>query len=112
MNRFTEKELAARYGLKPRTIQNWRATWDKDEPVKLGPPPMRIGKNSVFYREEDVLAYEAASVVGGRMAPVGWDATVKRAASMLDRLADQAKTEKAGAVLASMRDELRRLITP
>lgn len=49
---LTEKELAARYGVHVRTIQNWRA-------ANIGPAWIVIGKNTIRYRMEDVLAYEA-----------------------------------------------------
>ena len=66
MKRLTEKELAARWGMTHRTLQGWRATGK-------GPAFIRIGERSIFYREEDVLAYEASSIVGGPATePEGW----------------------------------------
>lgn len=102
MKRLNEKELAARWGMTARTLQGWRATGK-------GPAFIRIGERSIFYRAEDVEAYEAASVVGKPVAPDGWDATVKRAAGAFDMLAKKA-SPKAAATLNNLRDELRKLI--
>ena len=103
MKRLTEKELAARWGMTHRTLQGWRATGK-------GPAFIRIGERSIFYRIEDVEAYEAASVVGKPIAPDGWDNTVKRAAAALDIVAKQAKTAKTRTTLIGLRDELRGLL--
>lgn len=100
---FSEKELASRWKMTARTLQSWRAKG-------IGPRHIRIGERSIFYRAEDVRAYEAANLVGKPMAPEGWDTTVKRAAGALDVLATQAKTEKAKSTLATLRDELRALL--
>lgn len=104
MKRLNEKELAARWGMTARTLQGWRATGK-------GPAFIRIGERSIFYREEDVLAYEAASVVGGAPTePAGWRDAMRRAAGALDLLSKQAKAPKAKATLIGLRDELRTLL--
>lgn len=100
MKRLTETDLATRWDVTTRTLQGWRKSGK-------GPPFIRIGERSIFYREEDVIAYENASVVG-RNEP--WRNPVKRAAAALDQLASQAKTENAKATLTSLRDELRALL--
>ena len=55
-------------------------------------------------------AYEASRVVGKRIAPDGWEKTVKRAAGAFHRLAGQAKTAEAQKTLTKLRDELNALI--
>ncbi|MGL4297312.1 MAG: helix-turn-helix transcriptional regulator [Aestuariivirga sp.] len=100
---LTEKELAARWKLTIRTLQGWRSKG-------LGPRYVRLGERSIFYRSEDVEAYEKANVAGNPLPPEGWDLTVKRAAGALDVLAQQAKTQKAQATLATLRDDLRAII--
>lgn len=104
MKRLTEKELAARWGMTHRTLQGWRATGK-------GPAFIRIGERSIFYREEDVLAYEASSIVGGPATePEGWRDAMRRSAGAFDLLSKQAKTPKAKATLTGLRDELRTLL--
>ena len=100
---LTEKELAARWKLTIRTLQGWRSKG-------LGPRYVRLGERSIFYRSEDVEAYEKANVAGNPLPPEGWDLTVKRAAGALDVLAQQAKTPKAQSTLATLRDELRAIL--
>lgn len=101
--RLNEKQLAERWGMTARTLQGWRSSGK-------GPKFIRIGERSIFYRLEDVEAYEAASVVGKPIAPDGWDNTVKRAAAALDIVAKQAKTIKTRTTLIGLRDELRGLL--
>lgn len=48
---LTEAELAQRYGLTTRTLQGWRKNG-------IGPAWIVIGKNTIRYRMEDVLAHE------------------------------------------------------
>lgn len=48
---LTEIELAKRWALTTRTLQGWRNK-------KIGPPYIVIGRNTVRYRLEDVIAYE------------------------------------------------------
>lgn len=103
MSTLTEKALAERWDITTRTLQDWRKNG-------LGPRFIRIGERSIFYRLEDVLAHEAAHVVGKPIAPDGWDAVVKRAAGALAMLAGQAKTEKARSTLEGLRDDLRALL--
>lgn len=102
--RLNEKQLAERWGMTARTLQGWRASGK-------GPKFIRIGERSIFYREEDVLAYEAANVVGKPIAPDGWDTTVRRAAAALDIVAKQATTVKTRNTLTGLRDELRGLLS-
>ena len=47
-----QAELARRWRISPRTLERWR--W-----LGQGPAYLKIG-GSVAYREDDVLAYEAA----------------------------------------------------
>lgn len=100
---LTEKELAARWKLTARTLQSWRAK-------QIGPRFVRLGERSIFYRMADVEAYEAANLDGSPLPPVGWETTVKRAASAIDMLAGKASTAKARNTLVGLRDELRALI--
>lgn len=48
---LTEKDLAKRWGVTTRTLQNWRRD-------SKGPAFMDIGNNTIRYRMEDVEAYE------------------------------------------------------
>lgn len=100
MKRLTEIELSQRWDITTRTLQSWRK-------AKKGPPFIRIGERSLFYREEDVLAYENECVVDDRP---DWRGPVKRAASALDVLAKRAATPEAQKTLSSLRDELRALL--
>lgn len=102
MKRLTETELAQRWDVTTRTLQNWRKEGK-------GPPFIRIGERSIFYREEDVLAYEDASLKG-RLDEPRWRPAVKRAAAAIDLLAGKSKTDKAKATLTALRDELRALL--
>lgn len=104
MTTYSETELAKRWGVTTRTLQQWRAKG-------IGCRFIRIGERSILYREEDVLAYEAASIVGKPTPPDGWETTVKRAASAIDMLAKKSATPKAKQTLEAMRDELRGLIS-
>ena len=61
---LNEKELAARWGVTPRTLQLWRSQ-------NIGPQYIRVGARSILYRIQDVLAYEAAKVEGNRAPPPG-----------------------------------------
>jgi len=105
MKRFTETELSERWDVTTRTLQGWRKTGK-------GPAFIRIGERSIFYREEDVLAYEDACLVGKQdpIEPEGWREGMKRSAGAFDLLAKQAKTTKAKATLTGLRDELRALL--
>lgn len=102
MKRLTENELAQRWDVTTRTLQNWRKSGK-------GPPFIRIGERSIFYREEDVLGYEDASV-RGRLDEPRWRPVVKRAAAAIDILATKAKSERARGTLHALRDELRSLL--
>lgn len=56
MNRpLTELELAKRWGLSPRTLQMWRRDG-------IGPAFIDIGRNTIRYRIEDVIAYEESRI--------------------------------------------------
>lgn len=52
-----EHDLASRYSKAVRTLQRWRAKG-------YGPTYMRIG-GSIFYRKEDIEAFEARMRQGG-----------------------------------------------
>jgi hypothetical protein len=53
-----QAELAARWRISARTLERWR--WQR-----VGPPHLKIG-GRVVYRLEDVVAYEAEQLRGGR----------------------------------------------
>lgn len=55
--RLTEKELGERWNLSTKTLQTWRSEGD-------GPTWIDIGKNTIRYREEDVIAYEESRLKG------------------------------------------------
>ena len=99
MNRLDENLLAQRWGVTTRTLQLWRAKG-------IGPAFIRLGERSIMYREEDVLAYEESC----RVRAKDWKGPVKRAASALDLLSHQAKSDKQRETLETLRDELRALI--
>lgn len=103
MKRLTETELAKRWDVTTRTLQGWRKSGK-------GPPFIRIGERSIFYREEDVLAYEDASLKG-RLDEPRWRPVVKRAAAAIEIQAGKAKTDRARLTLEALRDELRSLLT-
>lgn len=52
---YTEKELAAMWGLKPNTLQKWRCRGVGPNYVK------RVGR--IFYREIDLYEYETRQEV-------------------------------------------------
>lgn len=51
---LTEKELAARWGISPRTLQLWRREGK-------GPAFITIGHHTIRYRMEDIVAYEQSN---------------------------------------------------
>ena len=57
VNHLSQKELARRWRISPRTLERWRA-------AKTGPPWLRLGTRRVAYRLEDVLAFERARIEG------------------------------------------------
>lgn len=57
VNHLSQRELAARWRISPRTLERWRA-------LKTGPPWLRLGKRKIAYRLEDVLAFERARLEG------------------------------------------------
>lgn len=56
-NHLSQKELAARWRISPRTLERWRA-------MRTGPPWLRLGTRRLAYRLEDVLAFERARLEG------------------------------------------------
>ena len=54
---LTQRELAARWRISPRTLERWRAN-------KTGPAWLKIG-GCIIYRTADILAHERAHVLGG-----------------------------------------------
>ncbi|MEM7530259.1 MAG: helix-turn-helix domain-containing protein [Pseudomonadota bacterium] len=54
---LTQKELAERWRLSPRTLERWRTN-------RTGPRFVCLG-GRVVYRVADVLAYEQAHLAGG-----------------------------------------------
>ena len=62
MNKFTQEQLAQRWHLSPRTLEQWR--W-----LGKGPKFLKIGAR-VLYREEDVEAWEAAQVCQNTSGPL------------------------------------------
>ena len=53
-----QAELSARWRISARTLERWR--WQQ-----IGPPYLKVG-GRVVYRVEDILAYEAEKLRGGR----------------------------------------------
>ncbi len=57
MTHLTSEEVAERFGIPPRTLDNWAYTG-------RGPAYLKIGRHR-RYRIEDVLAYEETQRRGG-----------------------------------------------
>jgi hypothetical protein len=55
---LSQTELARRWQMSPRSLEKWRT-------LGIGPAYLKIG-GAVRYRTEDVIAYEAAQLRGGR----------------------------------------------
>lgn len=62
MSKITQEQLADRWHLSPRTLEQWR--W-----LGKGPKFLKIGAR-VLYREEDVDAWEAAQVCQNTSGPI------------------------------------------
>ena len=62
MSEFTQEQLAHRWHLSPRTLEQWR--W-----LGKGPKFLKIGAR-VLYREEDVEDWEAAQVCQNTSGPL------------------------------------------
>ncbi|KMK68600.1 AlpA family transcriptional regulator [Puniceibacterium sp. IMCC21224] len=62
MGKMTQQQLAARWQMSPRTLEQWR--W-----LGKGPRFLKIGAR-VLYREEDVEAWEAAQVCQNTSGPL------------------------------------------
>jgi len=62
MSKITQQQLAARWHLSPRTLEQWR--W-----LGKGPKFLKIGAR-VLYREEDVVDWEAAQVCQNTSGPL------------------------------------------
>ena len=58
----SQKELAHRWGLSPRTLERWR--W-----LKRGPVFLRLG-GRIVYRLQDIESYEAAQLASPATEPV------------------------------------------
>jgi len=62
MNRMTQEQLAARWQMSPRTLEQWR--W-----LGKGPRFLKIGAR-VLYREHDVVTWEASQVCQNTSGPL------------------------------------------
>ena len=62
MSNLNQKELAARWSLSPRTLEQWR--W-RD----VGPRYLKLG-GRVVYRLEDIEAFEAARIHENTAGPL------------------------------------------
>ncbi|WP_400086993.1 helix-turn-helix transcriptional regulator [Yoonia sp. R78084] len=62
MSKITQEQLAQRWHLSPRTLEQWR--W-----LGKGPKFLKIGAR-VLYREEDVEAWEASQVCQNTSGPL------------------------------------------
>lgn len=62
MGKMTQEQLAARWQMSPRTLEQWR--W-----LGKGPRFLKIGAR-VLYREEDVDAWEACQVCQNTSGPL------------------------------------------
>jgi len=103
--RITEVDLAKRLDISTRTLQQWRR-------AGIGPAFIRIGQNTIRYREEDVLAYEESKLEGGDAIaePEGWRQAMKRAASFLDQIAKWKIQSDTKARIQTLSADLKRLL--
>ncbi|MDA0989718.1 MAG: DNA-binding protein [Verrucomicrobia bacterium] len=62
MVKMTQQQLAARWQMSPRTLEQWR--W-----LGKGPQFLKIGAR-VLYRDEDVEDYEAAQICQNTSGPI------------------------------------------
>ncbi len=62
MSKITQEQLAQRWHLSPRTLEQWR--W-----LGKGPKFLKIGAR-VLYREDDVEAWEASEVCQNTSGPL------------------------------------------
>ena len=62
MERMTQEQLAERWQISPRTLEQWR--W-----LGKGPKFLKIGAR-VLYREIDILSYEQAQVCQNTSGPL------------------------------------------
>lgn len=62
MAKLTQKHLAARWHISPRTLEQWR--W-----LGKGPRFLKIGSR-VLYDEDDVLTFEAAQMCQNTHGPI------------------------------------------
>ena len=62
MSKITQEQLAVRWHLSPRTLEQWR--W-----LGKGPKFLKIGAR-VLYREQDVDAWEAEQVCQNTSGPL------------------------------------------
>jgi hypothetical protein len=57
---ITQEQLAKRWSMSPRTLERWRTiSFEGPRFIKIGTGPRAM----VRYREEDILAFEAANLV-------------------------------------------------
>ena len=63
MQHFNQKDLAERWHISPRTLEQWR--WQGQ-----GPRYLKIG-GRVVYRLSDIEAFEAASLHANTHGPIG-----------------------------------------
>lgn len=99
MTRVTEADLAKRWDMTIRTLQNMRNTG-------RGPAYVQLSPKKGFYWLCDIESYEESVRV---LQKPRSKATIKRAASTLELLASKAKPEAATTIL-KIRDDLRTLI--
>jgi len=99
MTRVTEKELAAAWGVTPRTLQNMRA--EGRGPAFVQPSPRKV-----FYRSADIEAFEESVRM---LKKPGAKSTIKRAASAIELIAAKAKPE-ARATLEKILGDLKALL--
>ena len=62
MAKFTQKQLAARWHMSPRTLEQWR--W-----LGKGPRFLKIGAR-VLYDEEEIESFEAAQICQNTFGPI------------------------------------------
>lgn len=75
---LTPDDLAKRWDVTTRTLQTYRND-------RIGPQFIVIGKNTVRYRIQDVLAHEERLLTGGEV-PVRAEQVMRKAASVLDTI--------------------------
>lgn len=95
---LTPEDLARRWNTTTRTLNTYRNDG-------IGPQFIVIGKNTVRYRIQDVLAHEERRLTGGAV-PERAKQTMRRAAAVLENFTKWQMRPETLATVQGVRDEL------